>query len=138
MDWEQRLADAGYRITAPRRAVIEVLQRSQIPLSVQGIFEQGERIHPKLGLVTVYRTVAVLEKMGLIRRVHQEDGCHDYLLASPGHRHALICQGCGRAVEFPGGNDLQELIQRVEAGTGYEIDGHLLQLYGTCPDCQAR
>jgi Fe2+ or Zn2+ uptake regulation protein len=41
-------------------------------------------------------------------------------------------------VEFPGGDDLQALIRRVEAGTGYEIDGHLLQLYGTCPDCQAR
>jgi len=134
--WEQCLADAGCRITAPRRAVMQVLQKASVPLSPREILEQGKRVYRRLGLVTVYRTVNLLAELNLVRRVHREDGCHGYLLASPGHRHALICQCCGRAVEFPGEDDLHALIERVEAGTGYRVDDHLLQLLGLCPDCQ--
>jgi len=136
MEWEQRLTSAGHRITVPRRAVMEVLQHSEVPLSIQEILRQGGQIHPGLGLVTVYRTMALLEEMGLARRVHRTNGCQGYLLASPGHRHALICQCCGRAVEFPGEDDLEALIERVEAGTGYQVKDHLLQLFGLCPNCQ--
>ena len=78
----------------------------------------------------------LLSELNLVHRVHREDGCHGYLLASPGHRHVLICQDCGRAVEFPGEDDIHALIQRVEAGTGYKVQDHLLQLFGLCPNCQ--
>jgi Fur family ferric uptake transcriptional regulator len=135
-EWEQRLADVGCRITAPRRAVMQVLLQTEAPLSPQEIFEQGGVIHPKLGLVTVYRTLNLLVGLNMVRRVHREDGCHGYLPASPGHRHALICQECGRAVEFPGEDDLHALIERVEARTGYRVDDHLFQLFGLCPNCQ--
>jgi Fur family ferric uptake transcriptional regulator len=135
-DWEQRLTDVGCRITAPRRAVMQVLTQTEAPLSPQEVFERGGAIHPKLGLVTVYRTLNLLAELNMVRRVHRENGCHGYLPASPGHRHALICLDCGRAVEFPGGDDLHALIERVEAGTGYRVDDHLLQLFGLCPNCQ--
>ena len=100
--------------------------------------EQGQRVHRKLGLVTVYRTLALLAEFDLVRRVHREDGCHGYVLASPGHQHHVICQRCGSVAEFPGESDIQALIERVEAGTGYRVNDHLLQLSGLCPDCQAR
>lgn len=135
-EWEQSLTDAGCRITAPRRAVMQVLQEARVPLLPQDILAQGRREHSKLGLVTVYRTLALLEQLNLVRRVHRKDGCHCYLLASPGHRHALICQGCGEAVEFPGEDDISTLIARVEAKTGYQVGDHLLQLFGLCPDCR--
>jgi Fur family ferric uptake transcriptional regulator len=135
-EWEQCLADADCRITAPRRAVMEILSQTEAPLSPQEIYEQGRVIHPKLGLVTVYRTLSLLAKLGLVRRVHRDDGCHGYVSTSPGHCHTLICRCCGRAVEFHGEGDLHTLIGRVEAGTGYHVDDHLLQLFGLCPDCQ--
>ena len=137
MDWEASLTAAGYRITASRRAVIQTLTQTDIPLSPQEIFEQARKVHRRLGLVSVYRTLDLFSELDLVRRVHRQDGCHGYLLASPGHRHALICQRCGRAVEFPGEDDLHELIGRVEATTGYKVDDHLLQLFGLCPDCQS-
>jgi len=135
-EWKQRLADAGCRITASRQAVMQVLMKAHISLSPQEILEQAQAIHQKLGLVTVYRTLNLLAELNMVRRVHRENGCHGYLLTSPGHRHALICQGCGRAVEFPGEDDLHPLIKRVEVGTGYRVDDHLFQLFGLCPDCQ--
>jgi len=135
-DWELRFSEVGYRITAPRRAVIEVLLAAQTSLSPQEIWKQGRSVHHGLGLVTVYRTLDVLSQMDLVRRVHREDGCHGYLPTSPGHRHALICRRCGQAVDFAGGNDLKAMITTIETQTGYCVDGHLLQLFGLCPGCR--
>lgn len=134
--WEDRLADAGFRITAPRRAVMEVLQEAEAPLSPQDILEEGSDLHPRLGLTTVYRTVALLRDLDLVRRVHRSDGCHGYVAASPGHRHHVICQRCGRTMEFPGSKDLAVLIADVEQSTDYRIEDHLLQLFGLCPACR--
>jgi Fe2+ or Zn2+ uptake regulation protein len=138
VEWEHCLADAGCRITAPRRAVMQVLQQAPAPLLPQEILELGQQIHQNLGLVTVYRTLALLAELNLVRRVHGDNGCHGYVLASPGHRHALICQSCNRAVEFPGEDDIHALIDRVEAETSFQVDDHLLQLFGLCPACKER
>jgi Fur family ferric uptake transcriptional regulator len=136
MEWKRCLANAGCRITAPRRAVMQVLQQTPAPLLPQEILEQGQQVHQNLGLVTVYRTLALLAELNLVRRVHRDNGCHGYVLASPGHRHALICQGCDQAIEFSGEDDIHALINRVESETGYQVDDHLLQLFGLCPACR--
>lgn len=136
MEWEQHLVDAGCRITAPRRAVVQVLQQTSAPVSPQEILERGKLVHANLGLVTVYRTIALLTELGLVRRVHREDCCRGYVMATPGHRHHLVCGRCGVAVEFRCEDDLRSLIERVEPRTGYKVRGHLLQLFGLCPDCQ--
>jgi Fur family ferric uptake transcriptional regulator len=134
--WEQHLAEAGCRITAPRRVVMQVLEEAGAPLAPQEILERGSPLHPELGLVSVYRAVRLFEQLELAYRVHRSDGCHGYVLASPGHRHHVICQHCGRAAEFPGSEDLNVLILQVEQSTRYRVDGHLLQLFGLCPACQ--
>jgi Fur family ferric uptake transcriptional regulator len=138
MEWEERLFGAGCRITAPRRAVMAVLREANGPLSPQEVLERGAAIHPTLGLTTVYRTIALLTELGVARRVHRSNGCHGYVATSPGHSHHVVCKMCGRTVEFPGSEDLIALIRQVEGSTAYQVDEHLLQLFGLCPDCQAR
>jgi Fe2+ or Zn2+ uptake regulation protein len=135
-EWEQRLADAGYRVTASRRAVMQTLMQADAPLSPQEILEQAQTVHRKLGLVTVYRAVTLFQELDLVCRVHRSNGCHGYVATSPGHRHHIICRRCGRTVEFPGSEDLDTLIVQVEQNTDFLVDGHLLQLFGLCPDCQ--
>ncbi len=137
-DWIDRLADAGFRITAPRRAVVDVVAETEVPLSPERILALGRRRHPSLGRVTVYRTLELLGRLGLVRRIHRESGCHAYLPASPGHHHVLVCTGCGRAVEFAGEDCLRDLAFRIQRSTGYLVDDrHLLQLTGLCPGCRA-
>lgn len=136
--WEQRLTDAGCRVTEPRRAVMQVLMNTQAPLAPLEILERGSAIHPRLGLVTVYRTVMLFEELNLAYRVHRSDGCHGYVATSPGHHHHIICRQCGRTVEFPGSEDLDLLIQQVEQRTDYQVDDHLLQLFGLCPGCRRK
>ena len=135
-EWEQRLVETGCRLTASRRAVMQVLMATVAPLSPREVLEQAQGVHPKLGLVSVYRTLNLMAEMGLVRRIHRQDGCHAYLLASPGHHHAVVCELCGRAAEFAGLDDLAPLIDRVGRQTGYRVNDHLLQLGGVCPECQ--
>lgn len=135
--WEELLAQAGHRITEPRRQVMRLLLESAAPLSPQALFAAGRAQQLHLGMVTVYRTLELFESLGLVHRVHLKDGCHGYLPISPGHRHFLVCEQCGGAVEFPGSENLHELVETVEAQTGYRVAEHLLQLIGLCPACQA-
>lgn len=130
------LVEAGYSNTRPRQAIGEAIASARESLTPLEILDRGRRQHARLGLGTVYRTLRILTRLNLVRLVHRADGCHGYLPASTGHHHVVICQDCGRAAEFPGGDDLDALIRQVEARTGYRVSDHLLQLSGRCPDCE--
>ena len=136
-NWEQVLSDSGHRVTGSRRAVAEVLADAEGPLSHQTVLERGRVLHPELGLVTVYRTLDLFAELGLTRRVHREDGCSSCMPSSAGHHHALLCTGCGAAVEFPCTDDIADLVAKVESATDFEVHSHLLQLSGVCSECRA-
>jgi Fe2+ or Zn2+ uptake regulation protein len=132
------LSQAGYRITTPRRAIAETLLDADTPLSAEEILACGQERHDRLGLVTVYRTLALYEELGLACRVHLREGCHGYVATTPGHRHVLLCERCGHSVEFSGRDDLDSLVADLERRTGYRVRDHLLQLFGLCPSCHER
>lgn len=133
--WLEALKASGYHLTRPRRLIVEVIATSQRALEAVDIYDLGKKSYPRLGLVTVYRTLEKLEALGLVQRVHHPDGCHTYLRAAAGHEHLLLCTSCGRAVSFSG-DDLEPLTHAVAQRSGYSIQEHWLQLYGLCPDCQ--
>ena len=132
--WLERLQDSGYRLTGPRRALVEVMAGSHKALGPNDLYELGRAQCPGLGLVTVYRTLERLEELDLIERVHLPDGCHRYLRAAQGHQHMLLCTRCGQVAYFAG-DELSGLFQRVASDTGYAVEEHWLQLFGQCPDC---
>ena len=134
--WKQVLQEEGYRLTGPRQVILEIMRTTDHALSPINVYDRGRKNYPRLGLVTVYRTLEKLAELGLIERVHQPDGCHRYLRAAHGHQHMLVCSNCGRVTYFSGDN-LKFLFERVAGETGYQIADHWLQLFGTCPDCKA-
>jgi Fur family ferric uptake transcriptional regulator len=133
--WLDRLKTCGYRLTAPRRAVIITLSDSDRALNATQIYDTARILYPSLGLVSVYRTLEKLESLKLIQRVHQPDGCHAFIAAFTGHQHLLLCQDCGATVFFQGDN-LDALVLRVERESGFQITDHWLQLFGICAACQ--
>jgi Fur family transcriptional regulator, ferric uptake regulator len=137
MDLQEILNQKGLRLTRPRRVVIDILETANVPLSPQTIHQRALEQYENIGLVTVYRTLELLEEFELVRRVHSQDECQGYVLASPGHHHHLVCRSCKQAVEFIGSEDLSAIVQRVERQTGYQVSDHLLELYGLCPTCQS-
>lgn len=136
MDLQDKLNQKGLRLTKPRQVVMSILERATVPLSPQAIHQQAIENQADIGLVSVYRTLELLTTMGLVRRVHGQDSCEGYVLASPGHHHHLVCRTCDRAVEFTGTDNLIPLLEQLQHETGFTVDEHLLQLYGLCPDCQ--
>lgn len=134
--WLEQLQASGYRITEPRRAIVELMVTTTHALSPIEVYDSGRRDYPRLGLVTVYRTLERLEELGLVQRVHMPDGCHRYLRAVQGHQHLLLCTRCGQ-VEMFAGDDLNALTERVEQTTGYRVEDHWLQLFGLCPRCNS-
>lgn len=133
--WVSVLQESGCRITAQRRVIISVVVNSQHALQPLEVHALSRAINPRIGLVTVYRTLDRLEELGLVQRVHREDGCHLLMPAANGHEHYLVCTDCGRTILFHG-DDLDALFARVEARTGYQVSEHWLQLFGTCPQCR--
>ena len=132
----EQLSQAGYRITRPRKAVIQVLLEDEGYSSPAEVHARARSRCPTVGLVTVYRTLDLLSEMGFVRRIHAEDGCHSYAAARHGHRHHVICRHCGTAVEVEG-CDLSAFIERVRDETGFQVEDHLLELVGLCSDCRA-
>jgi Fur family transcriptional regulator, ferric uptake regulator len=136
MLWKTTLTQEGYRLTRPRRVVMNILESASVPLSPQAIHQRSGETQQEIGLVSVYRTLDLLTELNLVRRVHGSEGCHGYVMASPGHHHHVLCRRCDKAVEFSGADDLSRLIARIQRKTGFTVDEHLLQLFGLCPACQ--
>ena len=131
----QALYARGYKLTAPRQAVLDVVARMTQSLSPAEIYARARRRYPRLGLVTVYRTLDILVEAGMVRRMHKDDGCHGYALAQAAHGHHLICSSCNQVVEFAE-CDLDALLKNVARKTGFRIEGHWLEVFGLCPKCR--
>ncbi|MFC1941219.1 Fur family transcriptional regulator [Chloroflexota bacterium] len=130
------LKQHGYKLTPQRQAVIKLIASSQGHLTPAAIYEKVHQDHPNVGLVTIYRTLEILDKLGLICEVHAGGNCRSYLARRPSeHHHHLICSNCGRVDDFTDCN-LSELEQSLSKNSGFRIDGHLLEFIGLCRNCR--
>lgn len=136
--WEDRLKGAGYRLTKSRRAVLKALASGSTHLTPEELYRRARWRYRKLGLVTVYRTLALLEKLNLVQRIHQgKVRCHSFATVrlETGHHHQLVCRTCGRVEEFPD-CALDGVLRKLQARTGFAIESHHLEVVGRCPECQ--
>jgi len=137
----------GYRMTAGRGAILEVLSRSQEHLSAEDIYQKIRPRCPNAGLTTVYRTLDVLSDLGLVHRLDSGDGRARYELAEgpkgAHHHHHLICTECNKIIDYTDFIDKEiELLRETEKGLGekynFKIVNHIIQFYGLCQQCRSR
>ncbi len=133
----RELSAHGYKDTQQRRAVLRVVLASRECLDAAEVHAKAQATCPRIGLTTVYRTLEILADLGVVRRVHLQQGCHSYALASSGHHHHVVCSICHSAIEFEG-CDLSNVVRSATRQTGFRVEGHWLQLFGTCPSCQGK
>jgi Fur family ferric uptake transcriptional regulator len=134
----QTLRSSGFRLTAPREAIIQTIVEADGWQRPEEILSLAQARCPSLGLVTVYRTLSLLSELGCVRRVHLEHGCHGYIRTELAHGHHVLCRNCHQAVEFEGMDAFKTIIEKVSTQTGYLIEDHMIELLGLCPDCQGR
>jgi Fe2+ or Zn2+ uptake regulation protein len=131
------LREKGYRLTPQRHAVLKVVAESHEHLSPAEICSRVHKEHPNIGLATVYRVLNLLSELKLICRISVGGSHQGYLMRRPlEHHHHLICSHCEKAVDFSN-CDLSPLERQLSQETKFRIEGHILEIYGTCPDCFA-
>lgn len=129
------LRQRGHKLTPQRRAVLRAIAGSHDHVTPAELHRRVREEQPRIGLVTVYRTLELMAEMGLVCELNS-GGHRSYLLRRPAaHHHHLICSACGRVVDFTG-CDLGGLERRLSAETGFRMEGHLLEFRGRCPQCQ--
>ncbi|MFA5027972.1 MAG: Fur family transcriptional regulator [Candidatus Methylomirabilota bacterium] len=126
--------EQGLRLTRSRRVILQVLSDSPDHLKVAELHRRALAVDPRIGLASVYRTMELLERLGLVRHVHMNHRHRHYAPAADGHGHHLVCNGCGRVVEFSD-CQIERLAKALTRRTHFVIEGHSIELYGRCPDC---
>jgi Fe2+ or Zn2+ uptake regulation protein len=125
--------DAGVRLTSQRELAWRTFRSHPAGLTITEAV--GELEPHGIGLSTVYRTVSLFEQLGLLKRVHDANGEHRYVAGRPGHFHPLVCRSCGTVVEFESCG-MEAIEKKLSRETGFAIEGHDLEVHGTCPKCQ--
>ena len=131
------LRQSGWKITPQRKLIIEALSLAPAPLTPLQLFKTAQTYNPGIGMVTVYRTLEILDSAGLICHLNLPGGHTGYLLkqCQAGHHHHLLCSSCGLVVDFDNCN-LADMESDLATHTGFVIRSHMLELNGLCPACQ--
>ncbi len=126
-----RLRAAGKRVTPERQLLVRILDRHP-HLDATALHRMAQKEQPRIGLATVYRTLGLLERLGVIRACRLGEGHAHYELRRDDHLH-LVCAECGRIIDLPSPMPLRELA----ASQGFHVDRSRLELIGMCRDCAA-
>ena len=135
---QNSLKERGVRLTRQRRILLDLLDRSGRHLNAEALYQMAIQKDPKLNRVTVYRTLKLLKKGGLVDELDllHVDGDQHYYESRLKQEHAhLICLRCGKVEEFFG-EPLQSMRKQVESNFGFKIVVARTELGGYCPDCQ--
>lgn len=121
----------GDRMTKPRKHVLEILLKSRFPITAQEIYSKIKSID----LVSVYRTIELLLKTGVIKEFLFGDGKRRYeIVNNDNHHHHLICENCGDIEDVR--MKEEDLLKKVKNKSKFLIKEHKLEFFGLCPNCQ--
>jgi Fur family ferric uptake transcriptional regulator len=135
-DVRDRLRARGLRWTPQRRTLIEVLSHSDGHVTGAELVERCREIDPGTIPSTVYRTLDVLEELGLLSHSHAADGREEFhVLPAAVHGH-LHCVDCGTTWEIEA-DEAAALVESLERRRGFAVDVTHLSIAGRCTDCAA-
>lgn len=125
-------ADYHLRITASRVAILKIFKNATAPLSPIEIAKRN----PTIDKVSIYRTIEVFEKIGLVASV-AHGWKQRYELAAPfrPHHHHLLCNNCGTIKEIQS-EKLEKMIHVLAGEQEFEVTGHTFEVNGLCRTCQ--
>ena len=134
-DVRDRLRARGLRWTPQRRTLIDVLSRTNGHVTGAELVERCREVDPTTIPSTVYRTLDVLEELGLLSHSHGADGREEFHVrpvAAHGHLH---CIGCGTTWEI-GIDEASSLVSSLEHRRSFAVDLSHLSIAGRCSDCR--
>jgi Fur family ferric uptake transcriptional regulator len=132
--WDDTLRAGGYRVTPQRQLILEAVTRLE-HASPEEIFAAVRQTARGVNVSTVYRTLELLEQIGLVTHTHLGHGAPRYHLAAEAQHVHLVCRDCERVTQVEP-DAVRSLVSSLAAEHGFETDVGHLTVYGRCADCR--
>ncbi|MFC5713286.1 peroxide-responsive transcriptional repressor PerR [Thalassorhabdus alkalitolerans] len=121
------------RMTPQRHAILEYLFESMSHPTADEIYKALEGKFPNMSVATVYNNLRVFKDVGIVKELTYGDSSSRFDCVTTEHYH-VICEECEKIVDFhyPGLDEVETLAEHV---TGFQIESHRMEIYGTCDEC---
>jgi len=132
-----RMQKSEFRLTPQRRLILRVLyQHKNEHFTADELYHWVNEEDSGLGLATIYRNLAILEKVGIVSKLRTEEEANRYELATerPGAHVHFVCRSCGQITELEDclpRNAVEDMI----GACGLEVEEYSVTLYGSCREC---
>lgn len=134
--FRQWIREQGLKATAQREDIAQVFFATNRHISVEELYRAVRRVNPRVGYATVYRTLKLLKECGLAAERHFADGQARFEnIEEERHHDHLICERCGRIVEFVH-PQIEQLQEQVAQRLGFVATNHKMEIYGICKECR--
>ncbi len=135
-DYKEVLTREGIKSTKHRKAILEILEMAETPLTVEEIFLTLKEKHASIWLSTVYRTLEILTSKDLvIKSTIMGDDKARYELNHNEHKHHVVCVGCHKRISFED-CPVNEFEKALKERMDFDVTAHKLEIYGYCKDCK--
>ena len=132
--WDEELRARGYRVTPQRQLVLEAVTKLEhaTPEEICADVQQTAR---GVNISTVYRTLELLEQLGLVTHTHLGHGAPRYHLAAEAQHVHLVCRDCEQVTQLDPAA-VSSLVTALDAEQGFETDVTHLTVFGRCGACR--
>jgi Fur family transcriptional regulator, ferric uptake regulator len=134
-EWDATLRASGYRVTPQRQLILEAVSRLE-HATPEEIFADVRLTARGVNVSTVYRTLELLEQLGLVSHTHLKHGAPSYHLAAQAEHVHLVCRQCERVTEVDKAA-VRPLVAALEEAEGFSTDVGHLTIFGLCSACRA-
>jgi Fur family ferric uptake transcriptional regulator len=132
----ETLRQRGLRMTPQRRAIVAQIMRTQGHISPTELARTVQGEMPGVNASTIYRTLTLLEEIGVLAHAHLESGAEYHRAEEAGHVH-LTCSNCGAEDDLSMG-EADALVRLIERHRGFRPDLTHFAISGLCADCAAQ
>ncbi|GIH76016.1 Fur family transcriptional regulator [Planobispora longispora] len=132
--WHEELRARGYRVTPQRQLVLEAVKALE-HATPEEICNRVRETARGVNISTVYRTLELLEELGMVAHNHLGHGAPTYHLAADADHVHLVCRGCGEISEVRP-ELVQTLVDGLDQELGFATDVHHLTVFGRCRKCR--
>lgn len=135
MDIAEVLRKNGYKVTPQRLAVYEAIDHNMTHPNAEAIYNQLQPKYPSMSLATVYKTMEIFAKIGVVKVLQCGEDAHRYDYNTTQHAH-IRCSKCNLIADVK--IDYEKLKQIAAAETGFTVDSVNVSFVGVCPKCAGK
>jgi Fur family ferric uptake transcriptional regulator len=132
-----RLSEKGYRLTPQRLMILSAIEGSHEHISAEEIYAQVAAKYPHVNISTVYRTLELLKRLGMVYEIDLGEGRIRYHAEESGHHHHLVCQECGSVIDIDE-STLSSLRNILLRDYNFRAELRHVAIFGLCEKCRKK